>query len=76
MCRLGPRKTREKAEAIRNDAVYLRKVMEQGAEKARVSAQKTIGLAKEAIGGEVLGHCMSVCIQYNVVLVEGSKLER
>jgi tryptophanyl-tRNA synthetase len=41
---------REKAEAIRNDAVYLRRVMEQGAEKARESAKVTIRLAKEAIG--------------------------
>jgi tryptophanyl-tRNA synthetase len=41
---------REKAEAIQNDDVYLRRVMEQGAEKARASAAKTIQLAKEAIG--------------------------
>ena len=41
---------REKATAIQNDSVYLRRVMEQGAEKARASAQVTIRLAKEAIG--------------------------
>jgi len=41
---------REKAEQIRNDEPYLRKVMEQGAAKARASAAVTIKLAKEAIG--------------------------
>lgn len=41
---------REKAEAIRNDEAYLRRVMEQGAEKARESAKITIQLAKQAIG--------------------------
>jgi len=41
---------REKAEAIQNDDVYLRRVMEQGAEKARARAGVTIQLAKEAIG--------------------------
>jgi tryptophanyl-tRNA synthetase len=41
---------REKAEAIRNDEVYLCRVMEQGAEKARESAKVTIQLAKQAIG--------------------------
>ncbi len=41
---------REKAENIRNDEVYLRRVMEQGAEKARASAKITLQLAKEAIG--------------------------
>jgi tryptophanyl-tRNA synthetase len=41
---------REKAEAIRNDEPYLRRVMEQGAAKARVSAQATLLLAREAIG--------------------------
>ena len=44
------RPIREKAEAIQNDAPYLRQVMEQGAAKARVSAQATIKLAQEAIG--------------------------
>jgi tryptophanyl-tRNA synthetase len=41
---------REKAEAIRNDEAYLRRIMEQGAAKARASAQVTLQLAKEAIG--------------------------
>jgi tryptophanyl-tRNA synthetase len=41
---------REKAEAIQNDDAYLRRVMEQGAEKARASAKVTIELAKDAIG--------------------------
>jgi len=41
---------REKAEAIRNDDVYLRRVMQQGAEKARESAKVTLQLAKQAIG--------------------------
>ena len=41
---------REKAEAIRNDEPYLRLVMEQGAAKARASAQATLRLVKEAMG--------------------------
>jgi tryptophanyl-tRNA synthetase len=41
---------REKAETIRNDEPYLRKVMEQGAAKARASAEITIQLARQAIG--------------------------
>jgi tryptophanyl-tRNA synthetase len=41
---------REKAESIQNDDVYLRRVMEQGAEKARARAKGTIELAKDAIG--------------------------
>jgi tryptophanyl-tRNA synthetase len=41
---------RERAEAIQNDDVYLRRVMEQGAAKARSSAKVTIELAKDAIG--------------------------
>lgn len=45
---IGP--VREKAEAIRNDAAYLKKVMEQGAEKARKSAKATMELVREAIG--------------------------
>ena len=44
------RPIREKAEAIQNDIPYLRRVMEAGAAKARVSAQATIKLAQEAIG--------------------------
>ena len=41
---------REKAEAIRNDATYLKKVMEQGAEKARASAHATMSLVRESMG--------------------------
>lgn len=41
---------REKAEAIRNDAAYLKQVMEMGAEKARKSAKATMELVREAIG--------------------------
>jgi tryptophanyl-tRNA synthetase len=41
---------REKAESIRNDEVYLQRVMEQGAEKARSSARVSLQLAREAIG--------------------------
>ena len=41
---------REKVNAILGDENYLRKVMEQGADKARKSARATIELAREAIG--------------------------
>jgi len=41
---------REKAEAILNDLPYLRRVMEQGADKARASGQETLKLVREAIG--------------------------
>ena len=41
---------REKVNAILGDENYLRKVMEQGADKARKSAKATIELAREAIG--------------------------
>ncbi|AEW01709.1 tryptophanyl-tRNA synthetase [Niastella koreensis GR20-10] len=41
---------REKAEAIQQDTDYLKKVMIQGAEKARASAQATMQLTREAIG--------------------------
>jgi tryptophanyl-tRNA synthetase len=41
---------REKSEAIRNDAAYLKEVMEKGAEKARKSAAATILLVREAMG--------------------------
>jgi tryptophanyl-tRNA synthetase len=41
---------REKAKAIENDDAYLKDVMLKGAEKARISAQKTIELTREAIG--------------------------
>ncbi len=41
---------REKATAIRNDETYLKRIIEEGAEKARASAQKTIQLARELAG--------------------------
>lgn len=41
---------REKADSIRNDPAYLRKVMEQGAEKARKSARVTMELVRDAMG--------------------------
>ncbi len=41
---------REKAESIRNNAGYLKEVMEKGAEKARKSARQTMELVREAIG--------------------------
>jgi tryptophanyl-tRNA synthetase len=41
---------REKADAIRNDGAYLKKVMEQGAEKARKSARATMAEVRQAIG--------------------------
>lgn len=41
---------REKAQAIRNDENYLKKIVEQGAEKARESARKTIEQTRELIG--------------------------
>ena len=41
---------REKAETIRNDAAYLKEVMEKGAEKARKSAKLTMELVREAMG--------------------------
>lgn len=41
---------REKATAIRNDSVYLRGVMEKGAEKARKSAKSTMELVRQAVG--------------------------
>jgi len=41
---------REKAASIQNDDAYLRKVMEQGAEKARASASKTMELVRQAMG--------------------------
>jgi tryptophanyl-tRNA synthetase len=44
------RPIREKAEAIQNDVPYLRRVMEQGADKARASAQETLKLVREAMG--------------------------
>ena len=44
------RPIREKAEALRNDENYLRKIMEEGAEKARKSARATMELVRQAIG--------------------------
>lgn len=41
---------REKAEAIQNDAKYLKDVMEKGAEKARASARVTMDLARQVMG--------------------------
>jgi tryptophanyl-tRNA synthetase len=41
---------RERAEAIRNNAAYLREVMDKGAAKARKSAGATIALVREAMG--------------------------
>ena len=41
---------REKAAAIQSDDAYLKNVMLQGAEKARISAQKTIELTRQAMG--------------------------
>jgi tryptophanyl-tRNA synthetase len=41
---------REKAEAIRSNEPYLKRVMEQGAAKARHSAQITLSLVKQAMG--------------------------
>jgi len=41
---------RERAENIRNDEQYLKKIMEQGAAKARKSAQDTMKLVKAAMG--------------------------
>ena len=46
---------REKAQSIRNDEAYLKKVIEQGAEKARESARKTIELTRELIGLNYFG---------------------
>ena len=44
------RPIRERAESIRNDETYLKRIMEQGAAKARKSAQDTMVLVKEAMG--------------------------
>ena len=41
---------REKANAIRNDEAFLNKVMKEGAERSRESAQQTIQLARKAVG--------------------------
>ena len=41
---------RAKAEAIYQNKSYLKKIIEEGAEKARASAQKTITIARELTG--------------------------
>ena len=41
---------REKVDMILSDEQYLQKVMKQGAEKARTSAEKTMRLVREAMG--------------------------
>ena len=41
---------REETEKIRNDENYLKKIMEQGAEKARKSARPTLELVKKSMG--------------------------
>ena len=41
---------REKAEAIRQDEQYLKRIMEQGAEKARASARATVDIVRQAMG--------------------------
>ncbi|MFN4285955.1 MAG: tryptophan--tRNA ligase [Lacibacter sp.] len=41
---------REKAAELQQDSAYLEKVMRQGAEKARASAQKTMQLVRQAMG--------------------------
>ena len=41
---------REKAEAIRKDEPYLKKVMTEGAEKARASAAATLEKVKAVMG--------------------------
>ena len=41
---------REKAEAIQQDTAYLKKVMLQGAEKARASAQATMQVVRQVMG--------------------------
>jgi tryptophanyl-tRNA synthetase len=41
---------REKTESIRNDEAYLKRIMEQGAAKARKSAVQTMALVKESMG--------------------------
>jgi len=41
---------RQKTQAIKNDDAYLKKIIEEGAEKARISANKTIALTREYMG--------------------------
>jgi tryptophanyl-tRNA synthetase len=45
---MGP--IREKAKAIKADKAYLSKVIKQGTEKARASAEMTIRLVRKAVG--------------------------
>ncbi|MBS1667208.1 MAG: tryptophan--tRNA ligase [Bacteroidetes bacterium] len=44
------RPIREKAEALRADEKYMKEIMEHGAAKARVSAQATLQLVRDAVG--------------------------
>jgi tryptophanyl-tRNA synthetase len=41
---------REKAQSIRSDEAYLKKIIEQGAERARESARKTIEQTRKLVG--------------------------
>jgi tryptophanyl-tRNA synthetase len=41
---------REKAQAIQNDNAYLSKIIRQGADKARASANETLQLVRKAVG--------------------------
>jgi len=41
---------RERAESLRNDEKYQKQIMNEGAKKARSSAQETMKLVKEAMG--------------------------
>jgi tryptophanyl-tRNA synthetase len=41
---------REKAMAIQQDELYLKRIMEQGAEKARASARATLAVVRQAMG--------------------------
>jgi tryptophanyl-tRNA synthetase len=41
---------REKANAIRQDEAYLKKIMEEGAQRSRESAARTLSLARQMIG--------------------------
>lgn len=43
------RPIREKAESIQHDSAYIKRIMEQGAEKARKSARETIKIVRESM---------------------------
>lgn len=43
------RPIREKAESIQHDSAYIKRIMEQGAEKARKSARETIQIVRESM---------------------------